>query len=95
MQSSTNSMMDRFRTVGLSLFQFWLILEICKDALTSRHEVRFTQTFFQNEVKKVLYKMAMGLVSDFLENIRRIKSPLNLKNMKFKNSNFCPEYRTG
>ena len=36
------STMDRFRTVGISRVQFWLILQIRKDAieLTSRQEVR-------------------------------------------------------
>ena len=28
-----NSTMDRFRTVGISRFQFWLILQICKNAI--------------------------------------------------------------
>ena len=40
-----NSTMECFRTVGISLFQFWLILQICKDAieLTYRQEVRLRQ----------------------------------------------------
>ena len=37
-----DSTMDCFQTVGISRFQFWLILQIRKDAieLTSRQEVR-------------------------------------------------------
>ena len=43
------------------------------------------QTFFQNKLKKVLYKMV--LVSDLLDDIGRIYSPLNLANMKIKKPN--------
>ena len=53
-------------------------------------EVRFRQTFFSKWSKKVLYKMV--LVSDNLDHIGRIYSPLNLENIKTK---ICQEYRTG
>ena len=56
--------------------------------------VRLRQTFFfQNAVKQVLYKIA--LVSDVLEYIEQIYSPLNLANMKKLKTQICPEYRTG
>ena len=78
--------MDRFRTVGISRFQFWLILQICKDAidLTSRQEVCFRH-FFKNEVKKVLYKMEL-VSKDVLDHIERIYSHWTWKFWKFKNS---------
>ena len=80
--------MDRFQTVGISRFQFWLILQICKDAieLTSKQKVRLDKFFFQNELKKVLYKIV--LVLDLLDYIGRIYSPLNLANMKIKKNKF-------
>ena len=49
--------MDRFRTVGISRFQFLLILQISKDAilkLTYKQKVPFRQTFSSNEGQKVL-----------------------------------------
>ena len=80
--------MNRFQTVGISRFQFWLILQICKDAieLTSRQKVRFRRIFFQNEVKKMLCKMV--LVLDLLDYIAWINILLNLTNMKIKKTKF-------
>ena len=46
--------MGRFRTVGISRFQFWLILQICKDAIELLDSLRSVsdKLFFQNEVKR-------------------------------------------
>ena len=68
--------------------------------MTSRQELRFRQTFFQNEVKTVLHKMF--LVSDVLAHTGRIYSPLNLENIKIQKLKFvlntvtisCPSYNT-
>ena len=54
--------------------------------MTSRQEVRFRQTFFQNEVKTVLHKTF--LVSDVLAHTGRIYSPLNLENIKIQKLKF-------
>ena len=46
--------------------------------LTSRSwKVRFRQTFFQNEVQRVLYKLV--LVTSLLDHSRRICSPSNFR----------------
>ena len=75
------------------VFELWGFLDFsfdnfCRFAieLTSRQEVRFRQTFFQNEVKKVLYEMV--LVSEIVKHIGRIYSPLNLANMKSQKLKF-------
>ena len=71
-----NSTIDRSRTVGISRFQFYLILQICKDAieLTSRQEVcLLRQTFFRNEIKECFINIIWWFwFQDFLDHIWRI-----------------------
>ena len=59
--------------MGISRFHIiWLVLQICKDTimLTSRQEVRFRQTLFQNGVKKCLV-----LVQTFLITLDGLTAP--------------------
>ena len=49
------STMDHFRTVGISRFQFWLILQICncKDVIELTFILYLKKTnFFQNKINK-------------------------------------------
>ena len=76
---------------GLGIAQILQIYWIYKDAidLTSRWEVRFRQTFFQNEVQRVLYKLV--LVTYPLDHSRRICSPSNFRfSQKTKKIKFVP-----
>ena len=72
------------------------ILQLYKE-LTSRWKVRFRQTFFQTEVRNVLYKVVM--LTDPHDPSGRIPSPSKLGNMKnlkkiknFKTCSQCYNY---
>ena len=68
------------------------ILQLYKE-LPSRRKVRFRQTFFQIELRKVLYKEVMVINPHDLSG--RIPSPSKLGKMqkckKIKNSKTCPQ----
>ena len=68
--------------------QILQIYQIYKDAidLTSRWKVRLRQTFFQNEVQRVLYKLVLVIYP--LDHFRWIYSPSNFRfSQKTKKSN--------
>ena len=69
--------MNRFQTVGISRFQFLLILQICKDVieLTSRQPVRLRH-------KKIKIKDKNVLVTDPFDHSCCIYRPLNFGNIK-------------
>ena len=64
-------------------------MQIYKDAidLTSRWKVRFRQTFFQNEVQRVLYKLV--LVTYPLNHFCMIYSPLNFRFIQKTKNQIC------
>ena len=66
----------------LNILQIYWIYKDAID-LTSRWKVRFKQTFYQNKVQRVLYKLVLVTYS-LVDHSRRINSPLNFRFIKFE-----------